>query len=144
MNKKMLLIIFVIALAVMLAACGGGGEETAETGGGSSGSSVGDAANGEQLYSQTVIGSNSAPGCITCHSLEPDVVLTGPSHAGLANRAGSYKEGMSAEDYLRESIVDPDAHIVEGFTPGVMYQNFGDDLKASEINDLVAYMLTLN
>ncbi len=71
------------------------------------------------------------------------MVLVGPSHAGLANRAGSYQEGMSAEDYLRESLTDPDAHIVEGFTPGVMYQNFAEDLQAREINDLIAYMMTL-
>ncbi|UCC54500.1 MAG: hypothetical protein JSV68_11150, partial [Anaerolineaceae bacterium] len=64
--------------------------------------------------------------------------------AGLGNRAGSYKEGMSAEEYLRESIVDPDAHFVEGFTPGVMYQNYATELKASELNDLIAYMMTLN
>jgi cytochrome c551/c552 len=141
MNKKMLLTMLVVTLVLLLAACGGGGGDTAESSGGSS---VGDAANGETLYNQVTIGSASAPGCVTCHSMEPDVVLVGPSHAGLANRAGSYKEGMDAEAYLRESIVDPDAHIVEGFTPGVMYQTFADELRANEINDLVAYMLTLN
>ncbi len=140
MNKKMLLMMLVLALVMLLAACGGGGGDAAESGGGDSGAS---AANGETLYNQVTIGSASAPGCVTCHSLEPDVVLVGPSHAGLANRAGTYQEGMSAEDYLRESIVDPDAHVVEGFTPGVMYQNFATELKASEVNDLVAYMLTL-
>lgn len=142
MNRKMLLTMLVIVLVLLLAACGGGGGDTAESSGG--GSSVGDAANGETLYNQVTIGSASAPGCVTCHSLEPDVVLVGPSHAGLAGRAGTYIEGMSAEEYLRESIMDPDAHIVEGFTPGVMYQNFGTELKAGEVNDLIAYMLTLN
>ena len=80
---------------------------------------------------------------MTCHSQEPDVVLVGPSHSGLAGRAGNYQEGVSAEDYLRKSITEPDAHIVEGFTPGVMYQNYGEDLNARDINDLVAYLLTL-
>lgn len=141
MNKRMLLTIIVLALALLLVACGGGGAEAPAADAGAS--SVGDAARGEELYSQVTIGSASAPGCITCHSLEPDVVLVGPSHAGLANRAGSYVEGMSAEDYLRESIVDPDAHIVDGFTPGVMYQNFGAELQARDVNDLVAYLLTL-
>jgi len=140
MNKKKFFVLLALVLMLLLAACGGGGDTPAA----SDDSSVGDAANGEKLYSQTVIGSASAPGCVTCHSLEEDVVLVGPSHAGLANRAGSYQEGMSAEEYLRESIVDPDAHIVEGFTPGVMYQNFATDLKAKEVNDLIAYMLTLN
>lgn len=141
MNKKMLLTMLALTLLLLLAACGGGGGDAAESGGDSS---VGDAANGEKLYNQVTIGSASAPGCITCHSMEPDVVLVGPSHAGLGNRAGSYKEGMSAEEYLRESIVDPDAHLVEGFTPGVMYQNYATEIKASELNDLIAYMMTLN
>ncbi|MDX1413626.1 MAG: c-type cytochrome [Candidatus Promineifilaceae bacterium] len=141
MNRKVLFTLLGLVMVLLLAACGGGGDAPAASEGGNS---IGDAANGENLYNQTVIGSASAPGCITCHSLEPDIVLVGPSHAGLANRAGSYKEGMAAEDYLRESIVDPDAHIVEGFTPGVMYQNFGEELQAREVNDLIAYMLTLN
>ncbi len=142
MNRKVLLTVLVLALVMLLAACGGGGDQAATEGDGGS-TSVGDAANGKELYEQTVIGSASAPGCITCHSLEPDVVLVGPSHAGLANRAGSYQEGVGAEEYLRESITDPDAHIVEGFTPGVMYQNYANDLSAREINDLVAYLMTL-
>jgi cytochrome c2 len=141
MNRKVLLAMLVLALALLLAACGGGGGEQAATEGG--GSSVGDAAHGKELYEQTVIGSASAPGCITCHSLEPDTVLVGPSHAGLAGRAGSYQEGVGAEDYLRASITDPDAHLVEGFTAGVMYQNYGEDLSARDINDLVAYLMTL-
>ena len=140
MNKKMLLTMLGLALVLLLAACGGGGD-TAESG--SSDGSDDAAANGEVLYNQVVIGSANAAGCVTCHSLEPDVVLVGPSHAGLANRAGTYQEDVSAEDYLRESIVDPDAHIVEGFTPGVMYQHFATDLKAGEVNDLIAYMMTL-
>ena len=143
MNKKVLLTMLVFALIPLLAACGGGGgDDAAESGGGSS--SVGDAARGEELYNQVTIGSASAPGCVTCHSLEPDVVLVGPSHAGLANRAGSYVEGMGAEEYLRESIMDPDAHIVEGFTPGVMYQNYATELRAGDVNDLIAYLMTLN
>ena len=143
MNRKVLLAILVLALVMLLAACGGGGDEAATEGDGGS-TSVGDAAKGKELYEQTVIGSASAPGCITCHSLEPDVVLVGPSHAGLAGRAGGYQEGVAGEEYLRKSITDPDSHLVEGFTPGVMYQNYGSDLSAREINDLVAYLMSLN
>ncbi|UCC53659.1 MAG: hypothetical protein JSV68_06725, partial [Anaerolineaceae bacterium] len=80
MNKKMLLTMLALTLLLLLAACGGGGGDAAESGGDSA---VGDAANGEKLYNQVTIGSASAPGCVTCHSMEPDVVLVGPSHAGL-------------------------------------------------------------
>ncbi len=141
MFKKMLFAMLILVLALVLVACGGGGD----SGGGeeAASGSVGDAAHGEELYNQVVIGSASAPGCVTCHSLEEGVVLVGPSHAGVGARAGTYVSGQSAEDYLRTSIVDPNAHIVEGFTPDVMYQNYGEELQARDVNDLVAYMLTL-
>ena len=140
MYKKALLVILVLGMVFLLAACGGGGGEEAAEG---EVVAIGDVARGQELYNQVTIGPNAAPGCITCHSLEEGVVLVGPSHAGLANRAGDYVEGMSAEEYLRESIVEPNAHIVEGFTPDVMYQNYAEDLQARDINDLVAYLLTL-
>ena len=140
MNKKVLLIMMLV-LALALVACGGG-DDTADSGD-TAADGVGNAANGEALFAQTTIGSASAPGCITCHSLEPDVVLVGPSQAGLATRAETREAGVSAEDYIRKSITDPNAYIVEGFTADVMYQNYGEELTEQEINDLVAYTLTL-
>jgi len=98
---------------------------------------------GEELYNGTPIGAASSPGCITCHSLEEGMTIVGPSHAGLGARAGTVVPGQSAEDYLRESIIDPDAHITEGFAPGTMYSNYGNELSTEEIAALVAYMLTL-
>ena len=135
--RKLFVVLMAFSVLLLLAACGSGGDAVDET------AVVGDAARGEQLYKQTVIGSASAPGCITCHSLEPDVVLVGPSHAGVATRAETYVSGMSAEAFLRQSIVDPNAHVVAGFPAGVMYQNYGQDLAAPQIDDLVAFMLTL-
>lgn len=141
MRKFWMIAVFVLGLTLALAACGGGGSDApADTG---TSGPVGNAVRGERLYNQTVIGQASAPGCITCHSLDAGVVLVGPSHAGVGTRAATYVAGMSAEEYLRQSIVEPDAHIVEGFTPGVMYQNYGAELNEQEIADLVAFMLTL-
>jgi len=142
MRKKILITLLLVVALSLLAACGGddGGDDGAEA--------VGNAANGEELYMGTTVGASSAPGCVTCHSVEPtDDPLqpspVGPSHFGVADRAGDYVEGMSAEEYLRESIVEPDAHLVEGFQPGVMYQNYAEDLTEREIDNLVAYLLTL-
>ncbi len=142
MRKLNLALLLMLLLSLALVACGGGGDEP-EAGGGGETSSVGDAANGERLFNESIIGAASAPGCITCHSLEPGVVIVGPSHSDIGTRAETAVPGMSPEDYLRQSIEEPNAHITEGYTEGVMYQNFGEELTNSQINDLVAFMLTL-
>jgi cytochrome c551/c552 len=135
--RKPFVVLMAFSLLLLLAACGGNGATVEET------AATGDPVRGEQLYMQTAIGSANAPGCITCHSLEPGVVLVGPSHDGVATRAESYVPGVAAEAFLRQSIVDPNAHVVEGFPAGVMYQNYAQDLAAPQIDDLVAFMLTL-
>jgi mono/diheme cytochrome c family protein len=141
MSKRILIVMMLSLALVLLAACGGGGGTT-ETGGDEA-APIGDVANGATLFSQPVIGTANAPGCITCHSLEPDVVIVGPSQAGLGTRAETRVPGQSAEEYIRNSIINPDDYVVEGFAPGVMYQNYGEELTEQEINDIVAYTLTL-
>jgi hypothetical protein len=44
---------------------------------------------------------------------------------------------------LRESIVDPNAFTQNGFTEGVMYQNYGTELSEEQIQEFVSYLLTL-
>lgn len=141
MNKKLLVLLVICISLLILAACGGGNTSTNTPA--EEPAPVGDAANGEALFAQPTIGANNAPGCITCHSLEPDVVIVGPSQAGLATRAETRVAGQSAEEYIRTSITEPNAYVVEGFAEGVMYQNYATDLTAEEINDLIAYTLTL-
>lgn len=138
--KKNLMLLFVAVLvaALGLAACGGGDT----SGGGGEESAIGNASAGEELFAEQIIGSQA--GCSTCHSLEPDVVIVGPSMAGIAARAGSTVAGLSAEDYLRQSILEPDAYVVEGFTPGVMVQVWAEELTEEQVDNLIAYLLTLN
>lgn len=142
MKNKAVLFTLLVVIVMALAACGGGGSESAPAADAET-AAIGNAANGEKLFAAAVLGANNAPGCITCHSLEPDVVIVGPSQAGLGTRAATRVPGKSAEDYIRESIVNPNAYLVEGFAEGVMYQNYGTDLTEAEINDIIAYTLTL-
>ncbi len=88
---------------------------------------------GRALYSRS---------CASCHSLERDVIIIGPSLWGIADRAWHRVIGLSADQYLRESIVNPGAFVVEGFTD-VMQKNFGEVLSSDEIGDLLAFLLTL-
>jgi mono/diheme cytochrome c family protein len=105
---------------------------------------AGDAANGEQLANTL--------GCAGCHLLAE----TGPawlaqgSQPGIGERAGSRFEEVgytgtatTAEQYLFESVVLPNASIEEGYNSGIMPNNYGDRLSPQEMADLIAYMLSL-
>jgi mono/diheme cytochrome c family protein len=67
----------------------------------------------------------------------------GPSLAGVATRAATSVPGLTAEEYLHQSIVDPTAHVVEGFSANQMPPNFGQTLKDEQISDIVAFLMTL-
>src|SRR5690606_22474698 len=63
----------------------------------------------------------ATPACIACHSTAPGANMAGPTMAGIVSRAtevlrsGNYKgEATDVEGYIRESIVKPSAHLVEG------------------------------
>lgn len=81
--------------------------------------------------------------CASCHSLTPDVVVVGPSLAGMGMRAASRRPGYSPELYMYESIITPGAYVVNGFSDGLMPKNFKDILTPQQIADLVAYLSSL-
>lgn len=93
---------------------------------------------GAELFDLRAIG--GSPGCVTCHSLTPEYVLVGPSLAGVADRAGGRIDGMDADAYLTQSIVDPGAHIVATFTGPTMPDTYGEILSEEQISALVAYL----
>ncbi len=96
-----------------------------------------------------------APACNACHSTAPGVNMAGPTLAGVAARAearlasGEYRgEADDAEDYIRESIVEPSAYLV----PGPMYSangtsfmpnNYHEALDEEQVDQLVAFLETL-
>jgi len=89
---------------------------------------VGDAAAGEKLFTA----------CAGCHG-ETDGA--GPARVGMGERAATRVAGMSAEEYLHQSIVDPGAFVVDGFN-NIMHSTFGENMSEQEISDLIAYLLT--
>ncbi len=80
--------------------------------------------------------------CATCHALEPDTAIVGPSLAGIATHAATRMDGLSAEEYIQLSIMRPDAYIVDGFKD-VMPKNFGTEMTSEDLNALLAFLLTL-
>lgn len=127
--RKLTLLLSLILL-ISLAGCGGDGD--------TGGTGAGDPAAGETVYNEV-----ASPACSTCHSLEPGVTLVGPSLSNIGAEAGGIVSGQSAEEYLRESVVEPNAYVVEGFPANVMPTNYGSQLTEQQLTDLVAYMLSL-
>ncbi|MFN8488331.1 MAG: c-type cytochrome [Caldilineaceae bacterium] len=110
----------------------------------------GDPGRGTTLFQQTLIGVKNAPGCINCHSLTPGATLVGPSLAGISTRVEtiikrpSYQgQAKNGADYLRESIISPNTYVEEGFQADSMRATYANELSPQEIEDLVAYLLTL-
>ncbi len=142
MYRKLLFFLATLVLA-LLVACGaqttptpeaatGGAEQQAEA-------VTGDPERGKELFNAPVVGGQA--GCSACHSLEPDVTLVGPSLAGVATRAAQRVPGMSAVEYLKQSLLDPNAYVVQGFPKGTMPSY--DGLSEQELQDLIAFLLTL-
>lgn len=95
----------------------------------------GDPANGQLLTQKNA--------CIGCHSLEKDVKLVGPSWYGVADRAATRVPGQTDVEYLYTSITLPNAHVVEGFQPGLMLQTYRQTLSDQDLADIISFLLTL-
>jgi cytochrome c2 len=117
----------------------------------------GDPQRGQALWNQEVKqASGVAASCKACHSLKPGEALVGPSMAGIATlaaeriRAPDYKgQAKTPEEYIRESIQQPNAYIVEpdkyAAAPGVskMPATLGNQMSAQDLADLIAFLMTL-
>ena len=109
---------------------GGGGAQTGEPG-----AAGGPAGDGKEVF--------TANGCGGCHQLADAGTsgTTGPSLDELADDAEQFGEGKPLEDYIRESIAEPDAVVVDGFPAGTMPQNYAKDLSPEQLDALVAYLV---
>lgn len=83
-------------------------------------------------------------GCATCHEASISNVFrpVGPSLDQAAPVGAKRVPGMSAEDYLRQSITDPGAFLVPGY-PDSMPRGIADALSPGDLAALVAYLASL-
>ena len=131
-------IIAVLGVAITLVACGGGStNDTLE---------LGNPELGREIFED-----RDRVRCVECHTLDGSI-LVGPSLQGVSERAGDRVPELIAVEYLRQSILDPSAYIVEGFddkmeTFELVQSETLDNLVLSmltqeELSDLVAFLLT--
>lgn len=108
--------------------------------------SAGDAANGDVLFHE--MRTEVSFSCAVCHSTDTNMRLIGPGLLDIGEIAATRIDGMSAEDYLRESILHPDNYIVEDengvpYPAGLMPQTYADVWTDEQVEDLIAYLLGL-
>jgi len=93
------------------------------------------AATGEKLFLERQ--------CVGCHSKDGSR-LVGPSFKGLFGKDEALADGTTVKvdaEYLRESILDPAAKIVQSYPPAMPpYQG---QLKPGEVDSLIEYIKTL-
>jgi cytochrome c oxidase subunit II len=92
------------------------------------------AANGETLFQQL--------GCPTCH--RSDIQGRGPNLVGVFGSLVQLEDGrkvLADENYIRESILSPNAKIVSGFKP--IMPTFQGLVSEDQLTALVAYIKSL-
>jgi len=100
-------------------------------------SAAGDAARGKALLYEK--------GCAACHSFDGSQ-RPGPTYAGLVGKTRKVKtqdvsrELVADEAYIKRSILEPNADVVEGYMPGAMP---GLSLKSEEVEHLTAAILEI-
>jgi cytochrome c oxidase subunit 2 len=90
---------------------------------------------GAQLYSKK--------GCKQCHSIDGSRLI-GPTWKGIFGKSEPLADGSTAqvdENYLRESIVDPQVKLVQGYPPSM--PTYKGQLKDHQLTALIEYIKTL-
>ncbi len=84
-------------------------------------------------------------GCFSCHSVDGSDLI-GPSWLGLASETVQAEDGSSSlvdDDYLLEAIVNPNAKIRSGYPAGIMPQNFAQTLTEQQLEEIIAFIKSL-
>jgi cytochrome c oxidase subunit 2 len=84
-------------------------------------------------------------GCLECHSVD-GTPGSGPTWKGIAGSSRPLQSGetvIAGDAYLHSSIVDPSIQLLAGYDD-VMPDDYGTQLTAEEISDLVEYIKSLS
>lgn len=84
-----------------------------------------------------------ANACLTCHSLDGSKII-GPTFKGLygSKRAVITDQGEKQvdafDDYIKESILEPNTEVVKGYNKGLM-QPYKDVIKGEDLDKIIDY-----
>jgi len=101
----------------------------------------GDPVAGQTLFNTLI--AETGFSCMACHNVASEERLVGPGLLNVSVRAATRVEGQDAITYLRNSIIHPNEYIVETYPENLMPQVYGNLFSEQQVNDLIAYLLTL-
>lgn len=94
------------------------------------------------------VGNGGCGGCHAVEGLAGAVGQVGPELTHIATVAAERAEGKAGDQYIRESLLNPSAFVVAecpmGACADTMPKDLGTRLASEEIDDLIAYLLTLD
>ena len=97
-----------------------------------------DSLNGEEIFA-------GSGGCGACHTIEGLTAGVGPELTNIGTDAASRKPGLSASEYIEESIRSPEAFVPEGVEramPGLMTSGITAHLTDGQIEALVKFLVS--
>jgi cytochrome c oxidase subunit 2 len=113
-----------------------GGQELASVPGteGGQGEQTASVAGGAELFVQF--------GCGACHTLTDASTagIVGPALDGIGTWGADRVEGQDAATYIRNSIIQPNAYIEQGYPQDVMPQDFVTRTTPEQLDVLVSYL----
>ena len=90
-----------------------------------------------------VFNARSGGACKVCHSVDAGEDGVGPSLAGIGTHGADRLPGLNAADYIRQSILSPDAFVVDGYPSGQMLAIYQERLSPEDLEALVVYLTSL-
>lgn len=79
-------------------------------------------------------------GCGMCHAVLSESGEMGPPLKNAGSVAATRVQGMSASDYIRQSILEPNAFVPKGFDPDMMPGDFGEKMTGKELEMIVKFL----
>jgi cytochrome c2 len=111
---------------------------------------AGDPANGQAIFGMFYsLPDGSSWACSSCHSITPnEVVQIGPGLWNVSVRGAERVEGQNAVEYIHNSILHPADYIAplpEGQAIWALNMplGWGEVLSEQDLNDVIAYLVTL-
>jgi len=95
---------------------------------------------GEAIYNNGV---DTVPSCLACHTEAGEDTVLAPALIGQWERMDARDDLLTVREYVYQSLINPNDVVPEGYSPNLMYQDYGTSLTEDQLNAVVEYTLSL-